>query len=400
MRIAYLLADPGIGVFGTKGASVHVQEMVRALRSHNHEVTVYCTKRGDRPGRPETESVPDDLADLPVVVVPVPGARDAAAREAAVAQAAARMARRAAADGAEAAYERYSLFSEAGARLVELTGVPLAVEVNAPLIEEQRDHRTLHDETTAWSATRRTFAAADVVSCVSEPVARWVARVEPSAQVAVIPNGVNTERIRPQAEDQAGQATRPFTIGFVGTLKPWHGTEMLLRAVATASGREPGGWRLEICGYGPELARLRALAEELGLEDTVHFLGAVPPARIPQILEGFDVAVAPYPRPASGEHYFSPLKVYEYLAAQVAVVASAVGDLPEVLGHGSCGLLVSPGDVDALANALDQLARHPELRARLAAAGRAAVVAEHSWHRRCAQLLTMLGHRSQAVIPG
>ena len=51
MRIAYLLADPGIGVFDVKGASVHVQEMVRAMRAAGHQVTVYCVRRGDKKGR-------------------------------------------------------------------------------------------------------------------------------------------------------------------------------------------------------------------------------------------------------------------------------------------------------------------------------------------------------------
>ncbi|OSM42714.1 glycosyltransferase family 4 protein [Nesterenkonia sp. PF2B19] len=406
MRIAYLLADPGIGVFGTKGASVHVQEMVRALRAHGHEVTVYGTKRGDRPGRPETESVPEDLADLPVVVVPVPGAKDAAAREAGVAQVAAEMAQLAALDGAEAVYERYALFSDAGARLAARTGIPFAVEVNSPLIAEQQTHRSLHDEASAWEATRRTFAAADIVACVSGPVADWVRQVEGDAAVTVIPNGVNTDRIRPglgadadtdaDADAEHLASLRTFTVGFVGTLKPWHGTEILLQAVAAATGNAADAgdtrpWRLEICGAGPQLDPLRDLAQRLGLQDSIHFHGAVAPARVPEILGRFDVAVAPYPMPSPGaEHYFSPLKVYEYLAAEVAVVASAVGELPEVLGDGAHGLLVAPGDVDALANALDQLARRPELRARLAASGRAAAVAEHSWQHRCAQLLALL----------
>src|SRR5699024_11731979 len=58
MRIAYDLLDPGTGVFGTKGASVHVQEVIRALRADGNEVTVFCTRSND--------DVPADLADLDV----------------------------------------------------------------------------------------------------------------------------------------------------------------------------------------------------------------------------------------------------------------------------------------------------------------------------------------------
>ena len=63
MRVAYICADPGVPVFGTKGSSVHVQEIVRAWRRAGAEVTVYCTRRG-------TER-PADLADLPVVATTV-----------------------------------------------------------------------------------------------------------------------------------------------------------------------------------------------------------------------------------------------------------------------------------------------------------------------------------------
>lgn len=428
MRIAYLLADPGIGVFGTKGASVHVQEMIRAFRAHGHEVTVYCTKRGNRAGRPETESVPEDLADLRVVTVPVePAEEGVAAREQAIAQASLQMAQQAAAEDYELIYERYSLFSEAGATLKSLyterdsdldhgfiRDVPLVMEVNAPLLQEQRDHRELHDAEGAHHATLRALGTADVVSCVSEPVAAWVrgllAGQAGEPRVMVIPNGVNTERIRPRegAGEPEGAAggDRPFTVGFVGTLKPWHGTDVLLRAFAASLHPDRSSWHLEFVGAGPEQQRLERMAQELGIAGQVTFHGAVPPQDIPEILTRFDVAVAPYPKPEREGHYFSPLKVYEYLAAGVAVVASAVGELPELLSGkggnalerpaekisaGQRGFLVPPGDEDALANALDQLASRPQMRTRLAFAGRAAVVERHTWTRRCGDLLRAVG---------
>lgn len=390
MRIAYLLADPGIGVFGTKGASVHVQEVVRALRTQGHDVTVYTLLRGLKNG---DELVPDDLADLDVRVVAMPRNRDAASRELEVAGAATRMAMQAAADagddGLDLVYERYSLFSAAGAQLRALLRARghetrLVLEVNAPLLDEQRRHRHLAHEELAEDLTRAVLAAADVVSCVSAPVADWVrGRLPGSAQrVHVIPNGVNTERIRPIPRS----AERPFTVGFVGTLKPWHGTELLLEAFA-ATGRDD--WRLEICGDGPERARLETLATNLGIAARTEFHGAVAPAEVPALLGGLDVAVAPYPAPADEDgHYFSPLKVYEYMAAGVAVVASAIGELPELLEGGN-GVTVPPGRVPALAEALTMLADDPELRNRLGRAGRDAAVATHGWQQR---VLELLGH--------
>ena len=104
MRIAYALLDPGIGVFGTKGASVHVQEVIRALRADGHEVTVFCTRTND--------DIPADLADLEVRRHRLPKGTGAE-REQAVATASAAIAEEIAASGFDLVYERYSLFSTA-----------------------------------------------------------------------------------------------------------------------------------------------------------------------------------------------------------------------------------------------------------------------------------------------
>ncbi|GAA1488750.1 glycosyltransferase family 4 protein [Brachybacterium sacelli] len=380
MRIAYILLDPGIGVFGTKGASVHVQEVIRALRSDGHEVTVHCTR--------VDEHMPADLSDLEVRRHRLPRGTGAE-REQAVAAAAADIAAEVATGGFDLAYERYSLFSDALARLADPAAgapVPGILEVNAPLIEEQRRHRHLHDDVAALGATRAQLHAAQVVSCVSPAVAEWArGQGAPAERLVVTPNGVNTSRITPRAHDLAGgtelaDPSAPVTVGFVGTLKPWHGTELLLHALA----RTRGDLRLDICGTGPQQEELAELATELGLADRVLLRGAVAPERVPAVLHGLDLAVAPYP---AAEHYFSPLKVYEYLAAGLPVIASAIGTLPEVLRHGELGVLVEPGDVDALAAALDELAADPARRARLGRAAREAALTEHDWRNRCRALL-------------
>ncbi|MGO2360799.1 MULTISPECIES: glycosyltransferase family 4 protein [Brachybacterium] len=395
MRIAYILLDPGIGVFGTKGASVHVQEVIRALRADGHEVTVFCTR--------VDEHVPADLSDLEVRRHRLPKGTGAE-REQAVATAAGEIAAAITAGGFDLAYERYSLFSDALARLADPAAgppVPGILEVNAPLIEEQRRHRHLHDESAALGATRAQLQAAQVVSCVSPAVAAWSRGqgAEPD-RVVVTPNGVNTARITPRPHrgadlgtagtartaDIAGtadEADATVTVGFVGTLKPWHGTDLLLRALA----RTHGDLRLDICGTGPQQEELEQLAAELGIADRVLLRGAVAPELVPAVLHGLDIAVAPYP---AGEHYFSPLKVYEYLAAGLPVVASAIGTIPEVLRDGELGMLVEPGDIDALAAALDTLAADPARRDRLGRAAREAALAEHDWRSRCRGLLARM----------
>lgn len=389
MRIAYALLDPGIGVFGTKGASVHVQEVIRALRADGHEVTVFCTRVND--------DIPADLADLEVRRHRLPKG-SGAEREQAVVAASAAIAEEIAAGGFDLVYERYSLFSDTAARLSDpiapgARAIPSILEVNAPLIAEQRRHRSLADEAGALAATRRQLRGATLVSCVSEAVAQWTLdEGGDPARVVVTPNGVNTRRITPGGRSVGPSGPEaPVTVGFVGTLKPWHGTDVLLRAFA----RTRENLRLDICGTGPQQEELEQLAAELGIAGRVRFRGAVAPELVPDILHELDIATAPYP---AGEHYFSPLKVYEYLAAGLPTVASAIGTIPTLLGQGELGVLVEPGDADGLAAALDELAADPAHRAHLARSSREAAVREHDWQIRCRELLRRVEAPSPAGV--
>ena len=370
MRIAYVTVDPGIPVFGTKGASVHIQEVVRELIRRGHDVTVHTTRAG--------RDIPDDLAGLEVIETCI-DADDPGARERAQQEVSARIAARIIAGGADLVYERYSLFSTALAEVAEATGAAGILEVNAPLIEEQRTHRVLVDEEAAAKALARQVAAATATVAVSDPVRDWVRERTGSERVHTVPNGVSITRIVPRPEDIGDPV-----VTFVGTLKPWHGVADLLAAAALA--KRP--WKLRIIGDGPERAALEEQAAGLGVE--VDFRGAVAPADMPGQLAGSAIGVAPYPD-LGGEQqqYFSPLKVYEYLAAGLPVVASAVGQLPQILGE--LGTLVPPSDPAALATAIDTLAADPVLRGKLGWRGRMQAEEKHSWAGAVDRILDLAG---------
>ena len=354
MRIAYVCLDPGIPVFGTKGASVHIQEVVREYRRRGHDVTVYATRRGS--------DVPDDLAELRIVDVPVT-TRDEEERERAQQAASASVSDMVRAGGYDLVYERYSLFST----VIAECGVPGILEVNAPLIDEQRTHRVLVDEQAGDAALREQVQAALATICVSDPVRDWVIARTEGTRVFTVPNGVNVHRITPQPESPGAPV-----VTFVGTLKPWHGVDVLLRARAQAR----KDWQLRIIGDGPMRAELDDLARSLGVD--VDFRGAVAPDAIPQHMAGTAIGVAPYPAmDTDSDQYFSPLKVYEYMAAGLPVVASRVGQLPEIMGESA--YLVPPSDPEALAEALDALVANPAERARVGSDNRRQAEREHSW---------------------
>ncbi|HLR93327.1 MAG TPA: glycosyltransferase family 4 protein [Jiangellaceae bacterium] len=370
-RLAYVCTDPGIGLFGTKGASVHMQEVIRVLRARGAQVEVFCAKRGGDP--------PADLRDLVVHLLPQASkAVDPAARERALIDAD---------DATEAlleehgpfdlVYQRYSLWNAGTTALADRRGWPSILEVNAPLIEEHERHRGLVHRDHAAHVIAGAAGRATAVVCVSDPVATWVRRHAPAANTVVVPNGVNTERIRPGTPD-THRADIPFTIGFVGTFKPWHGVDVLLESFARLRATRDNV-RLLLVGDGPQGPELRARVAALGMTDDVVFTGPADPDDVPTWLQAMDTAVAPYP--ATADTYFSPLKLYEYLAAGLPVVASAVGQIPTALTSEKTGLLVPPGDIDALTAALHRLADEPNLCRRLARAGRTTAVERHSWDR-------------------
>ena len=224
---------------------------------------------------------------------------------------------------------------------------------------------------------RRVFGAASALVTLSRAIAAYLHRY-PAAEgrVHVIPDGVNPDRFPPDLEPSCPGPPGTFTLGFVGSLKPWHGLPILVQAFDMLHRRHPNS-RLLIVGDGPERVGLEADLAARGVAESVHLTGAVPPGQVPGLLASMDVAVAPYPN--LPDFYFSPLKVFEYMAAGLAVVASRIGQLAELIQDGANGVLCPAGDPGALAEAVDRLCRDPGMRARLGQAARATVLRDHTW---------------------
>jgi glycosyltransferase involved in cell wall biosynthesis len=380
MRIAYLCADPGVPVFGHKGCSIHVQELIRAFRGTGADVELFATQLGGNP--------PSDLRSLIVHELPAIPAGDRTARERAARQANHTIRSLLADQGPfDFIYERYSLWCDAGMLAARDAGIPGILEVNSPLIDEQSAYRGLTDRPAAEQIAERTFAAAEHIIAVSNEVAAYVKRFTGGTErVHVVPNGVNVERFAPRAN--VNIAHEQLTIGFVGSLKPWHGLQVLVEAFSLLH-RRLNDVRLLVIGDGPGRDSLEANLAATGLLTRVHLTGAVAPEDVPDLLAQIDVAVAPYP--ALPDFYFSPLKVLEYMAAGRAVVASRIGQIAELIDDEVSGILVPPGDVPALADACERLALDPGLRARLGARARETVCRRHSWNSVARRILRLVG---------
>jgi glycosyltransferase involved in cell wall biosynthesis len=139
----------------------------------------------------------------------------------------------------------------------------------------------------------------------------------------------------------------------------------------------------------PDLARVRALADALGIADRVQFTGLVPPAQVAGLLRAADVLVLPNPASAISTRFTSPLKLFEYMAAGRPIVATDLPALREVLRDGETAVLVTPGDAAALAAGIERVITDAQLAGRLASAARAAVD-DYTWDRRAERLEQLL----------
>lgn len=385
MRLAYVCLDPGVPVFGRKGCSVHCQEVIRALRNRGYEVEVFATRLG--------KDIPADLQDVPTHRLVKKLDRDPVAREQmlmdlnSVVEASLKVANLSEAGPFDMVYERYSLWSFAAMEFAKHEGIPGVLEVNSPLIDEQLNYRSLINEAEARRASDQCFRHASSVITVSDQVAEKIFDNYPvRSKTTTIPNGVNCQKFSTTSTAKTGDA-EAVSIGFVGTLKPWHGVSILLEAFSAVHAENPNV-SLTIVGDGPEKEalqqQLRAFTESA--QQAITMVGAIPHAEIPRAVSGFDIAVAPYP--AISDFYFSPLKILEYMASGRSVVASRIGQINDLVQHDVTGCLVEPGCPEDLAKTLLGLVKDPDTRSSLGSAASQYVRANHSWRGVVDQILT------------
>jgi glycosyltransferase involved in cell wall biosynthesis len=223
-------------------------------------------------------------------------------------------------------------------------------------------------ELPAWQVpdVRRVLAEADAVVAVSEPLRARLQEFAPTKAIQVIPNLVDTDLFRFPLDRVGARGPRVLVVGF---LTPRKGVDILLRAFAEAFDVEPGAV-LEIAGEGPQLPFLKDLARTLGVADRVEFTGALTREGVRDAMARADLFVLP-----SFAETFGVVLI-EALATGLAVIATRCGG-PESFVTPELGMLVEPGDVSGMAQALRRIepTRCVERRRRVVERfGRAAVV--------------------------
>ena len=289
--------------------------------------------------------------------------------------------------GHDVVYERNSMYKYGVAMACRRLKIPYVLYFEADDILEHEYMKKPITGLLRWRtarALRYNLKAADCIVCVSDQgknhlVTNWNI---PGGKIKVFPNAADTQRFRPYPETRLKLraslkiVNNPLIV-FVGTFYIWHDIATLLNAFSQVRGTYPDA-RLILIGDGAHRQNMMNLADEMGISNAVQFPGRMAHDEIPRILGAADIAVAPYPNMAD-EMWLSPIKLFEYMASGLAVIATEIGQLTEIIKNGYNGMLVPPQDVSAMSTTIKMLIENPELCSHLGQHAREDVIKKYSW---------------------
>jgi glycosyltransferase involved in cell wall biosynthesis len=373
VKILYSAIDQAVPA--AHGGSVHVTAVAEGLAELGHHVQVLVSAGdgGEIPtGKAQWFAMPPPLGNRRFRLL---RAREVTAR--------AREFR------PDVVIERYYNFGGEGILAARKVGALSVLEVNAPVVDHPGSLKRAVDRVLIVEPMRRwrdwQCQQADVIVT---PSAKIIPTHVPQWKILQTEWGADTERFHPGAHGRVPftRASADVVAVFAGAFRAWHGAIHLVEAIRRLRARGMRDIRVVFVGDGPELPRVRNAAAGL---DGITLLGAVPHKDVPAILASADIGVAPFDiaahRSLAHEFHWSPLKIFEYMASGLAVVAPRIERLANIVNDGTEGLLYDAANPDALADALERLT-NPSVRRPLGAAARSRAVRDFSWTSHCLKL--------------
>ncbi len=346
--VAYLCSDVGIPLDGCKGASVHVRVIATALSRLDADVTVFAFSQKEN-----YRGTIDSLLIRPV-------GRKWPGRDLRLIFSNFRLYNacrtRFKRKTPDFIYERYGLYGWAGAKLKARFSIPLFVEVNTLLAETETAR--LHFPKLALWVEKMILNQADAIFCVSDILKSLIIKKGINGnKIFVVPNGVDLTKFDRHLN---GNETRRYygmngkiVVGFVGSIKKFYGIYTLLESARQIL-NSSDTFHFMLVGEGNEMPNLKERLKQGNMQNRFTLTGGIPHADIPKHIAAMDIAVAPYSK--AEPFHISAMKIFEYMAMAKPVIASAQGQIKDVVQHGINGFLIEPDDPDQLVNAILKLA--------------------------------------------
>lgn len=288
-------------------------------------------------------------------------------------------------------YQRHRQFLAAGRDLASLAGVPFVLEYNGSetwVREHWAAQIQLEKVFTPICARleRRAVQSADLVVAISGHAAKMAVQDGARADALIVaPNGVDVDEVDAVLSRANGKAPGPPRIGWIGSFGPWHGAEVLIRALPLLS----DDIELVMIGDGIERLRCRSLADELGVGSRIEWLGVLPHDQALRSLAACDVLASPHVPLQDRPFFGSPTKLFEYMAIGKPIIASRLEQIAEILEDGATAVLVEPGEPRQLAQGLAGVLAAPDRGRALGQAARREASRSHTWD-----------HRARAILDG
>ncbi|HKY17672.1 MAG TPA: glycosyltransferase [Rhizomicrobium sp.] len=358
------------------GQSVHIDEMIAALKQEGVQVPVVEPERVDalKPAR-KKQVIPKLLYEI--LEFSYSGLEFLKLALAIVRE------------RPDAIYERANIYMLSGVWAARLFSLPLLLEVNAPLAEERGKFDGLAMPGFAYWTEKTAWRNARYVLPVTQVLGRTIEREGVcSERIVVTSNGVNADRFRLVEAGARPKLPASFghgpVLGFVGYVRAWHGLPQVVDLLAQDPALAQAN--LLVVGDGPGTADLMRRAKDLGVAERVWVSGLVERGALAAYISSFDIALQPEVTP-----YASPLKLFEYMALSRAVIAPDASNIREILTGEVDALLFEPNNSQSFANAVRRLVADQDLRARLGAAAAAKIRDEDiSWARNARRVMSLV----------
>lgn len=391
MKIAYFCSDVDIQLLGHHGCSVHIREFTNALVDAGHDVFIICNWLGGAKdirtkarvyhlqpsvrNKAVWDSLYNDSAvlnqfldrDLWSILwnqwLQVDGAAILAEER------------------PDFIYERYALFGIGGQELARRFEIPLILELNAPLCDQQEGYQKFPLIETARQLEPQILSGADALVALTQWLADWAVGLGVERdKVHILPDAVSEVHFGGQVSGQVVRKRYDLgdkpVVGFVGSFHKWHDVAGLIDAFATLVADNQQR-RLLLVGDGHDREKLEKKVAGLNLTDKVIFTGGVPHEDVPHYIAAMDVTTVPY-QPID-EFFFSPMKLFEGMAVGRPPVAADLGQISEIVKHGENGWLYPAGDNGKLAEGIAMMLEERQLANRIGAAARQQVLRHHTW---------------------
>ena len=285
-------------------------------------------------------------------------------------------------------YQRYGRNNYAGLMYARYLGVPFVLEYNGSEIWMSKNWtRPLRYESVTEGIESCVLTHADLVVGNAEAFRKeLLSRGVERSRILIIPNGVDPDRFTPsilgtEIREKLGIKNQEIVVSFVGSFGPWHGAEILAKTIPIVTSQNPNV-RYLFVGEGGRLNAVKQIVSDSGVSGRVLFVGFVDRMVVSEYLGASDILVSPQvPNPDGTPFFGSPTKLFEYMSMGKAIIASDLDQIGSLLTSQENAVLISPGSVSQLADAILALANDPVMRARLGSSARDAVVRNYSWDR-------------------